>query len=157
VSITIWHNLYLSYNCHNYSIRRSDSQNKICTSWVSNDYVWQHANNIYCRHNIHWLLQSLKRWCQKKNCSYKTWNSTSLAMEVEESWITSCVAVCSSSMCSSPWAQHNRCICIKFMSWSHMHRERPQVVRWDKLNLVTNSYAFRKTMSHRIGEAQFDA
>jgi hypothetical protein len=66
-------------------------------------------------------------------CSRITCNPTSLAMEVKIFRLTSCVV-----MCSPPWTQWNKCIAIKFMAWLHMHRKRPQVVRWGRPNLVHN-------------------
>ncbi len=59
----------LKLQCHNYSIK-NDSQNKMCTSWINNDYVYQNANTICYKHNIHWLSRWLKKWCQTKMCLF---------------------------------------------------------------------------------------
>jgi hypothetical protein len=45
-------------------------------------------------------------------CSHKTWNPTSLTMEMKESRITSCVP-----MCSPPWIQRSRCIVSLLNLW----------------------------------------
>jgi hypothetical protein len=69
---------------------------------------------------ILWLLaqedDGVGRTCV---CLHKTWDLTSLAMEVKEFQTTSCVAVW-----FLPWIQQNRCTLIEFMVWSHMHKKK---------------------------------
>jgi hypothetical protein len=62
VSIVIWYNLCLSYNYCSHSLGRSSLQNKIRMSWVNNDYVYQIASIICCKHNNHLSPWWLERW-----------------------------------------------------------------------------------------------
>jgi hypothetical protein len=61
-SRVIWHNHILSYNCCGHSSRRNDYLNTICTSWIINDYIYQNANIICYKHNIHLSLWWLITW-----------------------------------------------------------------------------------------------
>jgi len=131
----IWHNLCLSYNHRNHSLRRNSSWKKIRTSRINNDYVNQNANTICCKHNIHLLSWCLEGWHRENMCLFvKNMVLASLAMEAKESWTTSCVVVR-----FPPWAQWNRCIPIGFMAWSQMHRKRPQAMVWGGPNLVRSA------------------
>jgi hypothetical protein len=85
------------------------------------DYVCQSVNTFYYKHNIHSSIDRSNEWKNDVEsiciCLCKTWNLTSLAMKVKKNWITSCVP-----MRFPPWAQQNKCIHIKFMAKSHIHR-----------------------------------
>jgi hypothetical protein len=74
----------------------------------------------------------LERWHWKNmSCSRKTWNPTSLTMEVKEFQTTSCMVVR-----FAPWAQWNMCILNKSMGWLDMHKKKPQIIGWGKPNLL---------------------
>ncbi len=87
-------------------------------------------------------------------CLCKTWNLTSLVMEVNFFWKASCLA-----MCSTSWVHQSRFIFVGPMARLHMHQERPWIVGWGRLNLVHNvkekmSKAFLKDGMARWIESQ---
>jgi hypothetical protein len=129
----IWHNLCLSNNCCIHSRRRKNNH--------ETKYAWIRSTMIMSTKMwISFVINTISIHCYddwrngvERMCVHlcKTWNPTSLTMEVKKFQIASCVVVR-----SPPWAQWSRCIFIGSMAWPHMHRERPQAMGWRRPNLV---------------------
>ncbi len=133
--IVIWQSFCLSCNLCSHSPRRSDSQNKIHMNRVNNDYVYQSANTIYCKHNIYSLLWWLERWHWENMCLLVQNMKLNIPTNGGDSfWIASCLA-----MCSTPWTHQSRFILLGSMAWLHMHWKRPWVVGWGKFSLVCSA------------------
>jgi hypothetical protein len=123
----IWHNLCLNYNCCSHSLKRNNSQNKICTSGISNDYFCLNANTICCKHNIHSSPQSwMERWCQENMSLFMR----NMELGIPSNWGKKIPNYIMCGNVPPPWAQQNKCILVQSMGWPHMHWKKPWAIKW---------------------------
>jgi hypothetical protein len=111
-----------------HSLGKSGLWNKIHMSRVSNDYVYQSASTIYCKHNIHLSPWWLEIWCWKNMCLFVHNMQPNIPSNGgKKSRITSCVV-----MCSPPWLLKSWIIQIE-VKWPfklYINKQNLQITNW---------------------------